>query len=121
MLSSTLKVLFDDPVEKNWKDVNAYRFGITHEISDTGFTLMAGFAYDENPVPKKTLGFELPDSDSIIFSTGANFNATKKLSLGVSYLHSRKFKRIVNDNNGRINGAFKTRAHGLLVSVGYSL
>ncbi len=121
MLSSTLKALFDDPVGKNWKDVNAYRLGVTRECSDTRFTLMAGFAYDENPVPQKTLGFELPDSDSIILSTGAKFKATKNLSLGVSYLHSRKFKRNVNDNDGRINGAFKTWAQGLLVSVGYSL
>jgi long-chain fatty acid transport protein len=121
ILSPTLKALFDVPLRKSWKDVNAYRLGVTHEFSDTELTLMAGFAYDENPVPKKTLGFELPDSDSIILSTGAKLNATKKLSLGFSYLYSHKLKRIVNDNDGGINGAFDASAQGLLISVGYSL
>ena len=35
---------------KNWKDVNAYRIGISHQYSDA-LKLMAGFAIDKSPAP----------------------------------------------------------------------
>ncbi len=60
---------FDTPIAKNWKDVNAYRIGVSHQYSDA-LKLMAGFAIDKTPVPNNTLGFELPDSDAKLYSVG---------------------------------------------------
>ena len=45
---------------------------------------MAGFAYDEPPVPSNTLGFELSDSNAYLFSLGARFKVTPKMDLGLS-------------------------------------
>jgi long-chain fatty acid transport protein len=105
---------FDAPKAKNWDDASAYRLGLTYKLSDM-VTLLAGFAYDESPVPDKTLGFELPDSDAYLFSAGARFKVTKQTDLGIGVLYDSKKERTVN--NGSVNGTFKD-ASALLVSAG---
>ena len=66
---------FDTPGIKNWNDSNTYRLGITHQLNER-WSLMAGMAYDETPIQKKYIGFELPDSDAIMFSVGAKHKYT---------------------------------------------
>jgi long-chain fatty acid transport protein len=111
---------FTNPVAKNWKDSNAYRLGLTYKASDM-FTLMAGFAYDETPVPSETLGFELPDSNAYLFSLGARFKVTSQMDLGLGLLYDMKSSRtVIQDNgDGTVTGKF-TDASALLVSAGLS-
>ncbi|MDD3323517.1 MAG: OmpP1/FadL family transporter [Sulfurospirillaceae bacterium] len=90
---------FDAPVPKNWKDVNAYRIGVTHQYNDK-LTLMAGFAIDETPAPDNTVGFELPDSDAKLYSVGFDYKINKQLSMGFAYLYDDKEDRTVNNNTG---------------------
>ncbi len=109
--------IFDDPKDKNWKDTNTYRFAIIHKFNEK-FTGLAGIAYDETPVPEKTLGFELPDSDGWIFSLGGLYNPSSKVEIGLAYLYFMKKDRSVNNSN--INGKFKDlAAHVLTLSLGY--
>jgi long-chain fatty acid transport protein len=107
---------FDVAKAKNWDDASAYRLGVTYKMSDM-VSLMAGFAYDETPVPDSTLGFELPDSDAYLFSLGARFSLTSQMDIGLGVLYDLKSERTVN--NGTINGKFKD-ASALLVSAGLS-
>jgi long-chain fatty acid transport protein len=107
---------FDVAKAKNWDDASAYRLGVTYKMSDM-VSLMAGFAYDETPIPDSTLGFELPDSDAYLFSLGARFSLTSQMDIGLGVLYDLKSERTVN--NGTINGKFKD-ASALLVSAGLS-
>ena len=102
------------PAAKDWEDSSAYRLGLEYAFSDS-FTLMGGFAYDENPVPDETLDFILPDSDAYLFSVGARFQVTEQMELGFGALYDYKVSREVN--NGAINGEF-TNASAILLTAG---
>ena len=108
---------FDNPITKDWKDTNAYRLGITHELEN--MTLMAGVVIDETPAPDKTIGFELPDSDSLSVSLGARYQVNEKLNIGLATLYSMRDSRTINaaDNDSGIDGKF-SNSNVLLVSVG---
>jgi long-chain fatty acid transport protein len=106
------------PKEKKWKDSNAYRFGMYHKYEK--WTAMAGIAYDETPIPQRTLGFELPDSNGWIFSLGGIYSPNNKLELGIAGLYVTKKDRNVSNNINGINGKFSDlNAFLLNVSLGY--
>jgi long-chain fatty acid transport protein len=109
---------FDDPIAKDWKDSNTYRLGVTHRLNET-WTLMGGLAYDESPAPPKTIGFELPESDGMIFSLGARYQASKNLEIdgAVLYTKREKLELSAGDNDNALSGEF-TDAGALLVSLG---
>ena len=109
---------FDTPIAKNWKDVNAYRIGISHQCSDT-LKLMAGFAIDKTPVPNNTLGFELPDSDAKLYSVGFEYKLSQNLKMGLAYLYDDKEERSATNSAG-VNGTFTdSSAHLLTASFKY--
>ncbi|RMA97278.1 OmpP1/FadL family transporter [Hydrogenothermus marinus] len=111
------EAILGQPKAKNWKDSNAYRFGITHEFNKK-LTVLGGIAYDKTPIPEKTLGFELPDSDSWIFSVGSIYSPNKRVEIGLAYLYVTKKDRNVNNDN--IKGKFSDlSAHLFNVEVGY--
>ncbi|MDD3342024.1 MAG: porin [Sulfurospirillaceae bacterium] len=97
-LTATAMAGFDRPIPKNWKDVNAYRIGITHQYSDT-LTLMAGFAIDKTPVPSTTLGFELPDADAKLYSIGFEYKLNKQMAIGLAYLYDDKDERTITNRS----------------------
>lgn len=78
-------------------------------------TLMAGIVIDETPVPDATIGFELPDSDSISVSLGGRYEVNNKLDIGLSGLYSMREDRTVN--NATLSGKFAD-SNVLLVSMG---
>ncbi|MBN2963938.1 porin [Sulfurospirillum sp. T05] len=101
-----LVAMFDNPSAKNWKDSNTYRLGITHEYSDK-LTLMAGYSYDETPVPDSSLGFELPDADAQLYSFGFSYKIRPDITVGLAYLYSDKKVRSVNNTyaQGKFTGS----------------
>lgn len=107
---------FGAPIQKDWDDSDSYRIGLDYELSDV-VTLMAGFGYDESPIPDSTLGFELPDSDAYLYSVGTRLKLNEQMELGVSYLYDYKTNRSVS--NDMVNGEFTDSAAHLL-SVGLS-
>jgi long-chain fatty acid transport protein len=108
---------FGSSKPKNWKDVNAYRIGVTHKYSDS-LKLMAGFSIDKTPAPDETLGFELPDSDAYNYSAGLEYKVNQNMKVGLSYLYSDKDERTVN--NGYVNGTFSnSSAHLVTASLKY--
>lgn len=111
-----LKAAFDDPKSRKWKDTDAIRLGVTHQLNDK-ITLMGAVATDKNPVPEKNLGFELPDSDAILISTGIKYKYNENMTIGIGLLHDIKDERkVINDD---INGEF-TDATATLITVGAS-
>lgn len=83
--------LFDAPSPKNWQDSETIRIGLTHQLNPK-WTLMAGLAYDETPVPKQFVGYELPDSDAKIISFGARYNYSDQMTIGAALLYDQKDK-----------------------------
>jgi long-chain fatty acid transport protein len=81
--------VFDEPLARNWKDVNIFRLGATVKM-DNKLTALFGFSIDDSPTPQETIGFELPDSDSKNFSMGFKYQQNANLSWGASFLYSSK-------------------------------
>jgi len=122
-----LKIEFDNAAyniekDKDWKDTDTFRIGLTYKNSDK-LTTMYGFSYDQTPVPTKTLGYELPDSDALIFSLGALYRYNENISLGVAYLYDYKEKREIKLTDQNINGIVgefkKGGAHLVNLSFNY--
>jgi len=117
-----LKDAFDKPIDKSWKDTDTFRIGATYQLDK--LTLMCGFAIDETPIPDKTIGFELPDSDAKIYSIGFKYQQTNNLSWGMAMLYddkdSRKIPAGVADNRVLKNGGEFSDGGALLTTVGIS-
>ena len=113
--------VFGTPIDKDWSDTNTFRIGITHKL-DEKWTLMAGYAYDETPIPEKTISFELPDSDANIFSIGAIMQINKDFEAGFSLLYDHKDERTIHTppNEKGIEGTFSEGGAILTnISIGY--
>jgi len=110
-VNAVTNYVFGTPVAKNWKDTNVYRFGITQKLDE--LTLMGGVLIDESPVPDATLGFELPDSDSVSVSIGARYQISEKINVGLAALYSMREDRKVS--NSALDGEF-SNSNVLIVS-----
>jgi len=120
-----LSLKFQNPalntsIDKDWDDSNCIRLGVEYRL-DPKVTLMGGVAYDENPVPGDTIGFELPDSDAWLFSGGVRYKHSEQLEYGVAVLYDYKESRDENNlaDGGHVNGEF-TNASAFLLSFGLS-
>ena len=120
VMHPVLNAVFTPSVPKNWEDSNSYRIGLDYELN-ADITLMAGFGYDENPIPDDTLGFELPDSDAWLYSIGFRYRVSGAMEIGMAYLYDYKESRTVVNGSPRtgINGEFTDSAAHLL-SLGLS-
>ncbi len=87
-----VNALFGNPVPKKWKDVNAYRIGVTHECTQK-LTAMVAYAYDKTPVPDSTIDFSLPENDKHIVSGGIKYKYDDRLTFGLSALYTKPKKR----------------------------
>jgi len=122
LTNPVLSGAFDDVKPKNWKDTDAWRLSFSYDMKNN-FILMAGIAYDENPAPSGTLGFELPDSDAMLYSVGLRYAISEDMEIGIAYLYDDKESRTVLNRTvaepGNINGTFDD-ASAHLVTVGFS-
>lgn len=112
--------IFDAPIQKNWKDTNSYRIGVTHKLDDT-WTLMAGYAYDKTPIPESTAGFELPDSDAHIFSVGARYQYSDNMDIGFGLLYDKKETLKIREGTSptvSVDNADFEDASAILLTVG---
>ena len=108
---------FDDPVAKNWDDVDAFRLGVTYAVNEN-LRLMGGVGIDGNPIPDETLSFDLPDADAWFASFGFRYQMDS-LSFGAAYLYAKKDDRKIV--NSTLNGEFSDiSSHLLAVSVAYA-
>jgi long-chain fatty acid transport protein len=114
-----LEGAFNNAKPKHWSDSDAFRLSASYDMKNN-FILMAGIGIDENPVPESTLGFELPDSDAVLYSLGVRYQLSKDMELGVAYLYDDKESRTVS--NDSITGTFdEAAAHLLTIGFTYKL
>lgn len=116
-ITPILQPYFETPIDKSWKDTNAFRLGITQELDK--LTLMAGAVIDNTPTPERTLNFESPGSDSLSVSLGGRYKINESFDVGLSALYSMKEDRKVSGsvNINGIDGEF-TNSNALLISAG---
>ncbi len=120
LLNPVLTGAFDDPVVKNWQDTDSWRLSLVYDLKND-WVLMAGFGIDKNPMPSSTVGFELPDSDALVYSAGVRYTINQAMEVGAAYLYDYKKSRSVNNiaEDGRLNGTLKDASAGLL-TVGFT-
>ncbi len=112
-----LTAAFDEPIVKDWDDVDAYRLGFTY-LWDDRLTLMAGGGIDGNPIPDESVSFDLPDSDAWYASIGLRYKWREQWSFGAAYLHASKEDRTVR--NSTLDGEFSGGgSHCLSLSAAY--
>lgn len=111
-----LKASYDDPQPREWDDTDAFRLGVTHHVN-SALTLMGAVATDKNPAPDRNLGFELPDSDAMIYAAGMRYSYSDRITVGASVLYDAKDKRTVQ--NDVVNGTFRDGS-ATLVTLGAS-
>jgi long-chain fatty acid transport protein len=70
---------------RNYKDASIYRFGAQYRY-DEKWTLRGGIYFDESPVPDGAFAPETPRNDSIGYTAGATYRASKNLEFDVSLL-----------------------------------
>lgn len=80
------KQIFDDPIAKNWRDSDTYRFGVAWDINDK-FRLMAGFGIDEMPINSDKIGFESPMGKAYIYSAGINYKLNDRTQISLAHLY----------------------------------
>jgi len=102
--NAIIEANFGQAKPKDWKDVNTYRIGLTHQCTEK-LTAMLGYSYDNTPVPDSTVDFSLPDSDKHIFSGGIKFKMSDRMSLGFSALYAKQKER--SATVGTSTGTFK--------------
>jgi len=110
-VNAVTNIVFGAPIAKNWKDTDAFRFGVTQKLDK--LTLMGGLVIDESPVPNSTMGFELPDSDSVSVSFGTKYQINESLNIGLAALYSMREDRAVS--NSSLNGEF-SNSNVLIIS-----
>lgn len=110
-VNAVTNIVFGAPIAKNWKDTNAFRFGVTQKLDK--LTLMGGAVIDKTPVPNAIIGFELPDSDSVSVSFGTRYQINEKINVGLAALYSMREDRKVS--NSALEGEF-SNSNVLMVS-----
>ncbi|MBE0645187.1 MAG: outer membrane protein transport protein [Bacteroidetes bacterium] len=72
---------------KDYEDTWIARFGMEYRLTGTGLALRAGYFYDKNPVPDKSLEPLLPDADRHGLNIGIGFDVLSSITLDAAYLH----------------------------------
>jgi long-chain fatty acid transport protein len=95
-------------VPKDWNDVLAIRFGLEYKVMPE-LAIRAGYSYDFNPVPDKSLDPSLPDSDRHVMNVGFGYNISNMIQLDMSYTYvlfterESVNKELLGTYNGHVN------------------
>lgn len=110
---------FDDPKRRDWKNSDAYRIGIAHDATDK-LRLMGAVTFDEAASRTYTTGYDLPDTNSVIYAAGFNYKFTDALELGASYFYQNRKARDAKHVSGNPydpNGRFE-RGNAQAINLG---
>lgn len=70
----------------NWEDTWRVGVGVNYHLDDA-WTLRAGVAYDQTPVPDADRSPRIPDNDRRWIALGAQYRLSRQLALDVGYAH----------------------------------
>jgi long-chain fatty acid transport protein len=125
-----LTLHFDQPVaesrtskeKKHWKDVYSAGIGVKYQVNDT-WAVLAGYYYEENPVPDDTFEPAIPSADKHDVSFGVK-KTIGNFTAAVSYLYENYERRSKNNAVGETsgataNGTYHLEVHAIAASVSY--
>ena len=102
---------------QDWRDVFAFHLGVQYQCNPT-WVLRGGYIFDQSPVPERTLGPMVPDSDGHLLSLGIGYtrgNFLIDMACMVSLLEDRHTRRNVDG----LNGKYTSTGISLLISSTY--
>jgi long-chain fatty acid transport protein len=76
----------DDVTNTDWNDTWFLGLGATYRPSDP-WTLRAGVAYDQSPVPNRTRTPRVPDNDRYWFTLGLSYRPADSVDVTAGYAH----------------------------------
>lgn len=76
----------DNITREDWNNSWFLALGASYQLSPD-FSLNAGIAYDETPIPDETRTPRVPGSDRYWVAVGGTYDVTSKISLTASYTH----------------------------------
>ena len=107
-------------LNRDWRDTFALRLG-TEYTYDKRWSGRLGFIWDQRPVPRKTVDFQLPDVNRVDFTLGAGAAITSavRADLAALYVFPGKITTSTADPyQPPIKGEYQVRAWVLTLSVG---
>ena len=105
----------DFVLDYDYDDTWFYKIGVDYKFT-AEWSIRAGYAYVESPVPGRTLNPANPDADQHNFGLGVGY-AKEKWHFDVFYMADKFEKRSVD--NEFVNGEFETFGHFAGLSIGY--
>ena len=92
---NALNVYFDNPIlqgmgmgaslnEKNWEACWRYGIGIEHKLSKQ-WSILAGYVFDESPIPDSTMDFTVPTGDRHRGSIGFKYRFKENHEIVFAY------------------------------------
>lgn len=94
--------------QENWHDTWRVALGVNHHYSER-WTVRAGLAYDEDPVPEALRTPRIPDSDRTWLSLGGQYKFAGSGALDFGYAHLFVKSTSINRNTGGVNVADTTK------------
>jgi long-chain fatty acid transport protein len=90
-------------ISTQWSDVKTIALGADYKLNDQ-WTLRAGYAQDDSPVPDFTRSVRTVDSDRTWYSIGASYHANQHIQWDVAYRYIAFDNAPVSQDITRSNG-----------------
>ncbi len=116
-------------IPKDWKDIYSFNIGAHYEVTNS-LGLLAGYIYENGPIPDKTFDPSVPDNGSSMYCVGADYRH-KNFMFGIAYdyqeVRTRNKNNAIDDNSldgvvnpaTSANGTFRTHLHIVSASITY--
>jgi len=111
---------------KDWKDIYSFNIGARYQVTNS-IGLLAGYIYENGPIPDETFDPSVPDNGSSMYCIGADYRY-KNFKFGIAYdyqkVRTRNKNNAIDDNHfdgivnpaTSANGRYRTELH--IVSAG---
>lgn len=120
-----LKITLDEAVggetstvaPRNWQDTWAYNIGTKYRVNKR-LAVMAGYLYGQNPIPDSSFEPAIPDSDTHLFTAGAELSVDN-IKLALAYGFQLQDDRIKTTNlyGDNANGLYQNYLHLIGISL----
>lgn len=125
---NALNIYFDKPVmgltgsmnEKDWDASWRYGIGVEHKLSKQ-WGILAGYVYDESPVPDQWMDFTIPTGDRHRGSIGFKYRFKENHEVVFAYTGIWADSRHVDANYGEFNDAYIHDGFTQVISLGYTV
>ncbi|GLP95369.1 OmpP1/FadL family transporter [Paraferrimonas sedimenticola] len=107
------------PKEYNWKDSYRAAIGATYDLNDS-WTLRAGIARDDSPIPADKRVISIPDSNRIWYSAGATYHMSDKSSIDAGFTFIDGEKTPISESLGGTTMTAITQTDAVIIGVSYN-